>query len=60
MTVNELIKELMELAENGYGEAKVEIVPSDVYSSGIDSIVEEEVKVNKNGDKKKKVLLYQE
>ena len=60
MTVNELLKELKEIAAKGYGEAKVEIVPSDVYSSGIDSIVEEEVKVNKKGDKEKKVLLYQE
>ena len=60
MTVNELLKELMEIAAKGYGEAEVEIVPNDEYASGISSIVEEEVKVNKKGDKKKKVLLYQE
>lgn len=60
MTVNELIKELTKLAENGYGEAEMEIVPNDEYASGISSIVEEEIKINKKGDKKKKVLLYQE
>lgn len=60
MTVNELIKELTKLVENGYDDAEVEIVPSDdEYASGISSIVEEEFKTKK-GDKKKIVFLYQE
>lgn len=60
MTVNELIKELTKLAENGYDDAEIEIVPNDDdHISGISSIVEKEAKTKK-GDKKKIVFLCQE
>lgn len=59
MTVNELIKKLEELAEKGYGETEITIIPYDDYPSGIYS-VEEKTTINKEeGTKIKRVFIYQ-
>jgi hypothetical protein len=57
MKVNDLIKELQRMKDNGYGENQVVIWATDMFNKDHHTTVEETNIVNASWDKNKKVIV---